>query len=72
LIAFIGISPNTQKDVIWLSPYDVSSPPTQIMEYPYDPALDTPGVTSLFWTEDGKWLIYTLDFHEIWKVRVFD
>ncbi len=44
--------------------------PERLTYFPYGPGLEMPGVSSLSWSPDGKWIVYDLMWRELWKVYV--
>jgi|GEM_PF-2999886 len=54
--------------VVWIIP-STGGEPERITEFPYGP-IDSPGVSWLSWSPDGKWIVYDLIASELWKVSV--
>lgn len=44
--------------------------PERLTEFPYGPGLEMPGVSSLSWSPDGKWIVYDIMWRELWKVSM--
>jgi len=54
--------------VVWIIPSE-GGKPKRITNFPYGP-IDSPGVSWLSWSPDGKWIVYDLIASELWKVYV--
>jgi len=54
---------------VWTIPSE-GGEPKRITDFPYDPNMEMPGVGSLSWSPDGKWIVYDLMGSELWKVSV--
>ncbi len=57
------------QKAVWTIPSE-GGEPKRITEFPYDPNMEMPGVGSLSWSPDGKWIVYDLLGCELWKVSV--
>lgn len=68
-IAFTMPCESTSKGEVYIVPAD-GGEPTRLTEFPYGPSYPCPGAGSLFWSPDGKWIVYDLITRELWKVSV--
>ncbi|MGQ9706344.1 MAG: TolB family protein [bacterium] len=73
LISFACVGPDDGRHaVIWLLRLDTYDA-WPITYYPYIYDLETPGTLFLYWSPDGRWIVYDLHVEgELWKVRVFE
>lgn len=68
-IAFVMPYEGTGKGEVYIIPAE-GGEPERLTYFPYGPGLEMPGVSSLSWSPDGKWIVYDLMWRELWKVYV--